>query len=71
MFKIEDLTFIIDLMFNVEDHSFYHWHYQDETFEEQELGLPMILPSHEEIEGVLDDKLISKKNGGYQKFLVR
>jgi len=61
--KISSNAYVLDLLpnmnisstFNVEDLTIYHGHDQDETFEEQDLRLPLVLAPREEIEDVYDD----------------
>lgn len=55
--KISSNAYVLELQskmnisstFNVEDLTIYHGHYQDESFEEQDLQPLMIPPSHEEL----------------------
>lgn len=53
----------INCTFNAKGLNLYHGHYQDETFKEHAIKLPMIPPLHEEIEDVL---MIS----WYQQYMV-
>ncbi|RVW36518.1 Transposon Ty3-I Gag-Pol polyprotein [Vitis vinifera] len=57
-------------IFNVEDLHIYHGHHNDVS-EELDLQLPPTLSPRPEIEYVLDDQLVSTRQGGYQKFLVK
>ena len=57
-------------IFNVEDLYIYHGHHNDVS-EELDLQLPPTLSPHLEIEYVLDDQLVSIRQGGYQIFLVK
>ena len=61
----------ISSTFNVENLTIYHEHYQDESFQEQAIRLPMVPARQKEIEDVYDDQLVSTKTGGYHKFLVK
>ncbi|RVW76445.1 Transposon Tf2-12 polyprotein [Vitis vinifera] len=57
-------------IFNVEDLYIYHGHHNDVS-EELDLQLPPTLSPRPEIEYVLDDQLVSTRQGGYQNFLVK
>ncbi|RVW78808.1 Transposon Ty3-I Gag-Pol polyprotein [Vitis vinifera] len=57
-------------IFNVEDLHIYHGHHNDIS-EQLDLQLPPTLSPRPEIEYVLDDQLVSTRQGGYQKFLVK
>ena len=57
-------------IFNVEDLYIYHGHHNDVS-EELDLQLSPTLSPRPEIEYVLDDQLVSTRQGGYQKFLVK
>eukprot|EP00261_Vitis_vinifera_P039772 XP_019081015.1 PREDICTED: uncharacterized protein LOC109124002 isoform X1 [Vitis vinifera] len=57
-------------IFNVEDLYIYHGHHNDVS-EELDLQLPPTLSPRPEIEYVLDDQLVSTRQGGYRKFLVK
>ncbi|KAL6313353.1 hypothetical protein AAG906_001063 [Vitis piasezkii] len=57
-------------IFNVEDLYIYHGHHNDVS-EELDLQLPPTLSPRLEIEYVLDDQLVSTRQGGYQNFLVK
>ena len=57
-------------IFNVEDLYIYHGHHNDVS-EELDLQLPPTLSPHLEIEYVLDDQLVSTRQGRYQIFLVK
>ena len=63
-----DLHF--SLIFNVEDLYIYHGHHNDVS-EELDLQLPPTLSPRPEIEYVLDDQLVSTRQGGCQKILVK
>ncbi|KAL6316891.1 hypothetical protein AAG906_023546 [Vitis piasezkii] len=54
-------------IFNVEDLHIYHGHHNDVS-EELDLQLPPTLSPRPEIEYVLDDQLVSTRQGGYQNF---
>ena len=58
----------INSTFIVDDLQFIMGIYHDESFEEQDIRLPMIPPLREEIEDVFDDQLLSTKKSGFQKF---
>ena len=57
-------------IFNVEDLYIYHGHHNDVS-EELDLQLPPTLSPHPEIEYVLNDQLVSTRQGRYQIFLVK
>ncbi|RVW25828.1 Transposon Ty3-G Gag-Pol polyprotein [Vitis vinifera] len=57
-------------IFNVEDLYIYHGHHNDVS-KELDLQLPPTLSPRPEIEYVLDDQLVSTRQGGYQNFLVK
>ena len=57
-------------IFNVEDLYIYHGYHNDVS-EELDLQLPPTLSPRPEIEYVLDDQLVSTRQGGYQNFLVK
>ena len=57
-------------IFNVEDLCIYHSHHNNVS-EELDLQLPPTLSPRLEIEYVLDDQLMSTRQGGYQNFLVK
>ena len=57
------------LIFNVEDLYIYHGHHNDVS-EELDLQLPPTLSPRPEIEYVLDDQLVSTRQGGYTKFFM-
>ena len=57
-------------IFIVKDLCIYHGHHNDVS-EELDLQLPPTLSPHPEIEYVLDDQLVSIRQGGYQIFLVK
>ena len=77
--KISSNAYVLDLptdmnissTFYVEDLRIYHGHYQDESFKEQDIQLPLVPAPREEIEDVYDDQIVSTKTGGYHKFLVK
>ena len=56
-------------IFNVEDLYIYHGHHNDVS-EELDLQLPPTLSPRPEIEYVLDDQLVSTRQGGYTKFFM-
>ena len=56
-------------IFNVEDLHIYHGHHNDVS-EELDLQLPPTLSPRPEIEYVLDDQLVSTRQGGYTKFFM-
>ena len=52
--------------------SLYHGHDKEEDTEEQAITLPAIAPPPaDQIIDVLDDKIVSTRQRGFQKFLVR
>ncbi|RVW47624.1 Transposon Ty3-I Gag-Pol polyprotein [Vitis vinifera] len=55
---------------SISDLHIYHGHHNDVS-EELDLQLPPTLSPRPEIEYVLDDQLVSTRQGGYQKFLVK
>ena len=57
-------------IFNVEDLCIYHGHHNDVS-EELDLQSPPTLSPRLEIVYVLNDQLVSTRQGGYQKFLVK
>ena len=57
--------------FNVEDLTLYRGHDNDGETEEQTIALPSNLPPVDEIVDVLDDQIVSTRQGGFQKFYVR
>eukprot|EP00268_Persea_americana_P063955 TRINITY_DN8359_c0_g2_i6.p2 TRINITY_DN8359_c0_g2~~TRINITY_DN8359_c0_g2_i6.p2 ORF type:complete len:115 (+),score=20.05 TRINITY_DN8359_c0_g2_i6:2170-2514(+) len=67
--KISSNVYVLDLppdmhiisTFNVEDLTIYHGHYQNESFEEQAILLPMAPAPFKEIEDVFDDLLVQQR----------
>jgi hypothetical protein len=58
-------------IFNVEDLTFYMWHYEGNTLPNPVLSVPKSMKPRDEIEDILDDQIVPTRWGGYQKFLVR
>ncbi|XXG77014.1 hypothetical protein AAC387_Pa08g1252 [Persea americana] len=77
--KIGSNAYVLDLpsdagdssTFNVEDLTLYRGHDSDGDTEKQTIALPSNLPPIDEIVDVLDDQLVSTRQGGFQKFYVR
>jgi hypothetical protein len=64
-------TLHISPIFNVEDLTLYTGHYEDNTLPDPILSVPKFVNPQDEIEVILDDQIVSTRQGGYQKFLVR
>jgi hypothetical protein len=64
-------TLHISPIFNVEDLTLYTGHYEDNTLPDPILSVPKFVNPRDEIEVILDDQIVSTRQGGYQKFLVR
>ena len=57
--------------FNVEDLTLYKRHDQDSPSEEQEIQPPPSPAPADQMIDVLNDQIVSTRQGGFQKFLVR